>query len=280
MTRRTIMDSHQHFWSVAHDDYGWLTPALGRLYRDFGPEQLAPHLAATGVERTILVQAAPSVDETERLLRIGEREPAVAGVVGWAPLDEPDVERTLARLAKRPKFVGVRPMLHDIDDVDWINRRGVRAALRELAERGLAFDALVRPAHLRSLLSAVDANPDLRVVIDHGGKPNIADGEFEPWAPHIAALAQRPGVHCKLSGLLSEAGARAGVEALRPYARHLLASFGADRLMWGSDWPVLEAVGTYRSWHEMSHDLLAGVSETELNRIFWGTAHDFYRIPN
>ena len=275
-----IIDSHQHYWSTAYDDYGWLTPALALLYRDFGPEDLAPHLAETGVDRTILVQAAPTVDETERLLLIAGQEPTVAGVVGWAPLDEPGVERTLMRLAGNRKLLAVRPMLQDIEDVNWITRGRVQAALGSLVTLRLAFDALVKPQHLPGLLATVEAHPDLRVVIDHGAKPDIAGGEFEPWATHMEALAGHDNVFCKLSGLLTEAGRNGDTETLQPYVRHLFACFGADRLMWGSDWPVLEQVSTYRSWHRMSHDLLKDAGKTELDRIFGGTAHEFYRLPN
>ena len=275
-----IIDSHQHFWSPAYDDYGWLTPALAPLYRDFGPEDLAPHLAETGVDVTVLVQAAPTVDETERLLLIADKEPTVAGVVGWAPLDDPGVERTLEQLAGNGKFLGVRPMLHDIEDVNWISRGHVQTALGSLATLRLTLDALVKPQHLPGLLATVEAHPDLRVVIDHGAKPDIAGGRFEPWATHIEALAGSGNVFCKLSGLLTEAGQNRDTETLRPYVRHLLACFSADRLMWGSDWPVLELAGTYRSWYRMSHELLKDARPTELDRIFGGTAHEFYRLPD
>ena len=275
-----IIDSHHHFWSIAYDDYGWLTPALAPLYRDFGPDDLAPHLAETGVDGTILVQAAPAVDETERLLRIAGQAPTVAGVVGWAPLDDPGVERTLERLAGNRKFLGVRPMLQDIDDVNWINRDRVQTALGSLSALRLAIDALVKPQHLPGLLATVDAHPDLRIVIDHGAKPDIAGGRFEPWATYMETLAGYDNVFCKLSGLLTEAGQNRNKETLRPYVRHLLACFGANRLMWGSDWPVLELAGTYRSWYRMSHELLKDVRPTELDRIFGATAHEFYRLPD
>ena len=275
-----IIDSHQHFWSIAYDDYGWLGPGLGSLYRDFGPEHLAPHLVESGVDRTILVQAAPSMNETERLLRIAERERAVAGVVGWVPLDDPDVEQMLRRFARHRKFIGVRPMLQDLDDVDWINRDSVQTALRAVAELGLSFDALVKPNHLPGLYRTVDANPRLRVVIDHAAKPDIAMGKFEPWATLMAALAGRRSVYCKLSGLLTEAGGSCRAEVLRPYFGHLVEIFGAGRLMWGSDWPVLEQVGTYRIWYELSREALNGTVESDLDLIFGNTASEFYRLSN
>ena len=275
---RYIIDSHQHYWSIRYDDYGWLTPALDVLYRDFGPEHLAPHLEETGVHKTILVQAAPTVHETERLLLIGERERTVAGVVGWVPLDEQGIERKLARFARHPKFLGVRPMLQDIDDVDWINSSVVLSALRVLAEQQLTFDALVRPRHLRSLLRAVDTNPDLRVVIDHAAKPEIAIGEFQRWASDMTALAQCRGVYCKLSGLLTEAGPNCKRDTLRPYVEHLITHFGTDRLMWGSDWPVLATVSTYRYWYEMAHDLLQALDRSQKDQVFGETAIEFYAL--
>ena len=201
-------------------------------------------------------------------------------MVGWVPLDDPEVEPTLRRFARHRKFIGVRPMLQDLDDVDWINLDIVQTALRAVAELGLSFDALVKPFHLPALFRTVDANPWLRVVIDHAAKPDIAMGEFEPWATQMAALAERPSVYCKLSGLITEAGGNCRAEILRPYIDHLVEIFGAERLMWGSDWPVLEQVGTYRSWYELSRETLNGTAESELDLIFGHTASEFYRLSN
>lgn len=275
---RQVIDSHQHFWSIAHDDYGWLTPALGALYRDFGPDDLYPHLVESSIDRTIVVQAAPSVDETLRLLHMATREQRIAGVVGWVPLDDPSVFGVLATLCKHPKFVGVRPMLQDIEDVNWINQEGVQTTLGILTKLELAFDALVRPEHLRSLLRTVDDNPNLRIVIDHGAKPNIAENQFEPWATHIAVLAESENVYCKLSGLPSEAGDKCNEQGIKPFAQHLLRCFGASRLMWGSDWPVLESVGTYRAWYAISRRVLGGASDAEYDQIYGETANEFYRL--
>ena len=275
-----MIDSHQHFWSVAYADYGWLTPELGALYRDFGPSHLAPLLLETGIKATVLVQAAPTVEETDRLLKIADHERTVAGVVGWVPLEHHGVGQTLSRLIKHRKFVGIRPMLQDIDDIEWVNRLTVQRGLRTLFESGLTLDALVRPEHLPGLLRTVDANPGLRIVIDHAAKPNIGAGDFETWASHMQTLAQHPHVFCKLSGLLAEAGENNNTQALRPYVQHLLGTFGAHRLMWGSDWPVLESVGTYRAWFQMSLELLNGVTESELRSIFGDTAKKFYGLTD
>lgn len=273
-----IIDSHQHYWSITYGDYGWLTPEVGPLYRDFGPSHLAPLLVESGISATVLVQAAPTVAETERLLRIADHVGTVAGVIGWVPLDERGVERTLHRLTNHKKFVGIRPMLQDIDDIDWINRNSAQRGLRTLARLGLTLDALVKPQHLAGLLRTADANPDLRIVIDHGAKPNIGAGDFEPWASHMRALAQHPHIFCKLSGLLSEAGDNTNTETLLPYVEHMLNTFGDQRLMWGSDWPVLEGVGTYGGWFRMSRDLLKDASEKELRSVFRDTATSFYGL--
>ena len=275
-----MIDSHQHYWSVTYADYEWLTPELGPLYRDFGPNHLAPLLLETGIDATVLIQAAPAVNETKRLLQIADRERTVAGVVGWVPLERHNVRETLCRLAKHRKFLGIRPMLQDIEDIEWINRNGVQRGLRTLVGFGLTLDALVRPHHLPGLLRTVDANPDLRIVIDHGAKPNIRAGDFEPWASRMQTLAQHPHVFCKLSGLLTEAGENKNTQALRPYVQHLLETFGAHRLMWGSDWPVLESVGTYGAWFRMSHELLNDANETELRSIFGDTARNFYGLTD
>ena len=275
-----VIDSHQHFWSIAYSDYGWLIPELGTLYRDFGPDDLSPHLIESSIDKTILVQAAPTVNETLRLMHIAAQEQRVAGVVGWVPLDDPSVFGVLAKLSQYPKFVGVRPMLQDINDVDWINQNRVQLALAALAKLELSLDALVRPQHLRPLLRTIDKNPDLRVVIDHGAKPDIAENQFEPWATHIEALAECDTVYCKLSGFLSEAGDNCNERAIKPFAQHLLSCFGANRLMWGSDWPMLESVSTYRTWYALSRRILDGASDEEYNQIYGETANEFYRLAS
>ena len=251
------IDAHQHFWRVERGDYGWLTPAQGDLYRDFGPEDLRPILARNGIDHTILVQAAPTVAETEFLLQVAADAPFVAGVVGWADLAAPNASDAIASLAESSLLVGLRPMVQGIPDDDWLVSPDLTPAFRALVKHGLVFDALTLPRHLSRLLVVLDRHPDLAVVVDHGSKPFIREGRLDPWRADIAAVAARPGAACKLSGLVTEAATDWAVADLRPFADHLLATFGPERLLWGSDWPVVNRAGGYERWREASLDLLA-----------------------
>ena len=170
------VDAHQHFWRLDRADYGWLTPAQAPIYRDFEPADLAPLLARAGIDATVLVQAAPTVAETRFLLELAAATPAVAGVVGWAPLAAPNAPDVVAELARAPHLKGLRPMIHDIPDVDWMLGPALAPGLRAIAASDLVFDALVRPPHLPNLRRLLDRHPDLRVVIDHGAKPEIGEG--------------------------------------------------------------------------------------------------------
>jgi L-fuconolactonase len=272
------IDAHQHFWTIARGDYRWLTPALGTIHRDFGPEDLAPHLARHGIEGTVLVQAADSVAETEFLLAIAARCDFVRGVVGWFDMEASDAVATLERLATDHRLRGMRPMIQDIADVDWMLRPSLVPSFRALVARDLVFDALVLPRHLANLRRLLARHPDLRVVIDHGGKPAIRDGGFEPWAREIAALAAETDVRCKLSGLVTEAGGSWTVETLRPYVDHLLERFTPQRLLFGSDWPVVDLAGGYDAWHAALTELLAPLSEHERAAIEGGNATATYRL--
>jgi L-fuconolactonase len=272
------IDAHQHFWQLARGDYAWLTPDLQPLYRDCMPADLEPILEACGLSATVLVQAAPTDAETDFLLALVDSTPFVAAVVGWVDMESSDAPRRLAALAGHRAFVGIRPMIQDIADDGWMLRPELAPAFAALVELDLTFDALVHPRHLDNLRRLVDRYPDLRVVIDHGAKPDIAHAAFDGWAAGIAALACRSQVCCKLSGLVTEAGALATDEAVLPYADHLLATFGAERLMWGSDWPVVNLAGGYRNWWAMTRRWLGNVDPTQRDRILGGTATAFYRI--
>jgi L-fuconolactonase len=270
------IDAHQHYWRIARGDYGWLTPDLGPIHRDFLPDDLRPLLAAAGVDRTILVQAAPTEAETQFLLEIARDEPTVAGVVGWVQCDAPDAADRIAALARDPLLVGLRPMIHDIADPDWMLSPAVGTALNAMERQGLVFDALVRPRHLSRLLVLADRHPGLAIVLDHCGKPAIARGELRPWAEDVAALAARPNVSVKLSGLVTEAANGWTADDLRPYAGHALACFGPPRTMWGSDWPVLTLAGSYAAWRAATLDLLAALTPEQRAAVEGGTAADIY----
>ncbi len=271
-----MIDAHQHFWRLDRGDYGWLGPALAPIYRDFSPDDLAPLLARHGIERTILVQAAPTVAETRFLLDVAARTPFVAGVVGWADFSAPDAAATIADLARDSRLVGLRPMVQDIADDDWLVRPELAPAFRALAAHGLVFDALVLPRHLPRLLVVAERHPDLAIVIDHLAKPEIRARRLDPWRAGMAALAARPNVFCKLSGLVTEAGPGWTAADLRPYVAHVLAAFGPERLMWGSDWPVVDLAGGYDSWRAASLALFDGLSAAEREAVLGGTAARVY----
>jgi L-fuconolactonase len=272
------IDAHQHFWRPVRADYGWLTPALAPIYRDFEPADLRPLLARTGVDATVLVQAAPTVAETRFLLELAAATDFVAGVVGWAPLDAPEAADVLADLARDRRLRGVRPMLHDIPDVDWMLRPELTAGLRAIAALDLTFDALVRPPHLPNLLRLLDRHPDLRVVIDHGAKPEIAAGRRQPWAEDMARLARDTRARVKLSGLVTEDGPGWSVERLRPYVDHLLDTFGPDRLIFGSDWPVVTLRAGYADWLAAAEALLAGLERPAREGVLGLNAVACYRL--
>jgi L-fucono-1,5-lactonase len=270
------IDAHHHLWEIARGDYGWLTPDLAPIYRDFTVADLAPILAGHGVQATILVQAAPTEAETRYLLAAAARHSVVAGVVGWTDFAAADAPQAIARLAADPLLVGLRPMVQDIPDDDWLLRPDLVPGFEALARHDLVFDALVLPKHLPRLLALARRHPDLPVVIDHLAKPPIRERRFEPWARDLAALAARPNVVAKLSGLVTEASVDWTVDDLKPTVDHALACFSPERLLWGSDWPVVDLAGGYDRWRPASDALLAGLTDDERAAIFGGNAARLY----
>ena len=277
MTSR--IDAHQHFWNPRRGDYGWLTPELAGLYRPFGAQDLAPLLDAAGIQGTVAVQCAPSVAETEYLLGIADATPWVLGVVGWVDFADPGQLDALDRLARHPLLKGFRAMIQDMPDPEWILRPELDWAFRALVAHDLAFEALVRPAHLPALARLIERHPGLRVVIDHAAKPPLRDGDTADWARDIARIARHSGALCKLSGLATLLGPGWTAEALQPTVDHLLDTFGPGRLMWGSDWPYVTLASSYQRWADAAADLVTACSAGEQLAIFGGTAAAFYRLP-
>lgn len=271
-----MIDAHQHFWRVDRGDYVWMTSEVQPIVRDFGPEDLKPFLDRHGIDQVILVQAAATEAETAFMLEIARATPFVAGVVGWTEFAAPDAPDAVARLAQDPLLVGLRPMVQDIPDDDWLMRADLTPAFRALVEHGLVYDALPKPRHLSRLLVLLDRHPDLPVVVDHGAKPFIRQKGLDPWRADMAAIAARPNALCKLSGLATEAAADWTLDDLRPYADHLLAIFGPDRLLWGSDWPVVNLAGGYSRWREAALQLIGGLSAAERAAILGGNAARVY----
>ena len=275
------IDAHQHFWQPARGDYDWMPDDDPILSRPYFPSHLKETLAGADVARTVLVQAAATVEETEYMLGIADATDSVGAVVGWVDFEARDVSETLARLAGHPLFSGVRPMIQDIPDDDWMLRDDVQSGFRAVNDLGLTFDALGFPRHLSNFLTILTRYGDMRSVVDHCMKPNIAghsDESFRDWAQGMAAIARETNAFCKLSGLVTEAGENWTVEDLKPYAHHVLDVFGPERVMWGSDWPVVRLRGEYELWMEAAEALTDGLSNSEKARVFGGTAAEFYRI--
>jgi L-fuconolactonase len=274
------VDAHHHVWQLSRGDYGWLQPnaALRPIYRDFGLAELRPQLAAANVESTVLVQAAPTVGETHFLLDIARGSGGlVRGVVGWADLDRDDAPEHLAQLATDPLLKSIRPMLQDLPDPAWILRPRVQRALAALVELGLRFDALVKPRELAAVRRALDRHSDLQAIVDHCAKPDIG-GAWQPWAGDLAAIARATRACCKLSGLVTEAGPGWSTDRLRRCVDHVLDYFGPERVVWGSDWPVLTLAASYAEWAAATDALLAGLSPAEQAAIRGGNARRFYGL--
>jgi L-fuconolactonase len=275
--KMSIVDAHQHFWSISRTDYGWLTPDLGSIYRDFQPDDLRPLLGQAGVNKTILVQAAQSEAETLYLLDIAAKADFVAGVVGWVDLEAKNAAERVAFMAEK-SVLGLRPMVQDIVDTDWLLRPALRPAIEAMIAHDLRLDALIQPRHLSVLRTFMATYPALKVVIDHGAKPDIAGGKMHPWADDIMALAKATKIYCKLSGLVTEAAADWKSEDLKPFITVLLDTFGPDRLIWGSDWPVLNLASNYSGWNDLTTEFLSVLSDKERAQIRGGNAAHFYGL--
>jgi L-fuconolactonase len=273
------IDAHQHFWHPGRGDYGWMPKGDPVLDRPYGPADLAPDLARHGIDRTVLVQAAPTVAETEYMLGIADATPHVAAVVGWIDFENPTDLSHLKRLAGHPKFRGVRPMIQDIPDDGWMLREDVQWAFAALADLDLTFDALGFPRHLAHFHTILTRYPRLRAVVDHGMKPQIRNpAGFSAWAEGMARIAADTSACCKLSALVTEADPGWTVADLKPYADHILAVFGPDRVMWGSDWPVVRLRGEYGDWFAAAQALTAHLPPAGQARVWGGTAAAFYRL--
>lgn len=270
------IDSHQHFWSLKRGDYGWLTPETGPIYRDYSPADLIPLLMRNGIDKTILVQAAPTQAETHFMLGLAEVTPFIAGVVGWSDFEAKDAAWSIADLARNKMLVGLRPMVQDLADAKWLARPDLSSAFDAMVDAGLIFDALVLPKHLNALAAMMARHPDLLVVIDHVAKPHLRKGISDRFWDEMAELARLPQCVCKLSGLLTEAPEGAGIDVLKPVFKKLHGLFGSERLLWGSDWPVLNLAASYDDWFAMAQKLTHGLSASERDAIFGENAKRVY----
>lgn len=280
----TVIDAHHHFWRRGESQQPWRRAEHAVLDRSFGPTDLRPHLTAAGVDRTVLIQSVNTLAENERLLDYAASVDFVAGVVAWLPVDEPAIaEPMLANLADKRAVRGVRFLIAS-DDIDWLTKRDSLNVLSQLAELGLCWDVVpVTSAQIRAILAVAEAVPNLRIVIDHLGRPPLECNGWQPWSGHMRDLAQVPGIAVKVSiGLDVLTAWRAwSATVLHRYVDHICDAFGASRLMLASNWPVIELRSPYgTAWHDLDFAVdSAGMTRADLTEVRGGTAARWYQLP-
>jgi L-fuconolactonase len=274
------VDAHHHLWDLSVRDQPW-TAELPVLRRSFGLAELTPLLASAGIDASVLVETINVASETPELLALAATEPVIAGVVGWVELAHPGVDERVAELTAGlggDRLVGLRHQVQGEADPNWLDRPEVRAGLAELSDPGLSFDLLVRAEQLPSATLLARSLPGVRFVLDHGGKPHIAQGEIEPWRTAVTELAQLPNVAVKLSGLVTEAAPDWSAASLAPYAQVLLDTFTPSRILFGSDWPVCLLAADYQRVTQVAADLLGSLSPDEQAAVFGGNAVRWYGL--
>ena len=269
-----MIDAHVHIWRLGRNGCAWPTPELTAIHRDFVLDDVAATIAGTGVEQVVLVQSQESEDDTGWLLAEAAASPLVLAVVGWIEPAAIDPAARLKRFVRQGPLAGLRVMAQDRPPA-WLNDPALHGQFAALDELGLSLDLLVRPQHLPGCVALADAFPALRMIIDHIAKPLIAGGGLAAWREAIAPAAERPNMMCKLSGMITEAAAGAAVETLAPYVEAALDLFGPDRLVWGSDWPVINLNGTYGSWIDFARAAIPGQHHAA---VFGGNARAFYGL--
>jgi len=274
------IDAHQHYWSIKRGDYGWITPELTKLHRDYLPEHLAGHLSKYEIAGTIAVQAAPTVEETDYLLALADRTESILGVVGWLDLFDPSHRRHYEHYKQHPKFVGFRMMIQELPDASQILKPSIVDALRDYAREDLPVDLLLKSHQLEVLNLLLNEVPGLRGVIDHIAKPPIAAGSFEPWAKQMERAAAYPNIYCKLSGMVTEADHRSWKpEQIERYIHHVLALFGPNRVMFGSDWPVCLLAAEYDEVVDvLERAIPSSWGERERAALYGDNAARFYKL--
>jgi len=274
-----VIDSHQHFWAYDPIQYPWMSDDMNVLRSNHLPEDLRPQLDRVGVDQTVVVQARQTPEENEWVLGMAEEHPWIAGLVGWIDLQADDVEDDLLKWRENPKFVAVRHVVHDEPDDQWLLKEKVVRGLKVLEKHDVPYDLLLRPQHLQYIPELIRQVPNLRMVIDHISKPFIADGTIDPWREEMAALAAYPQICCKVSGMITEADFNQWTaKDLSPYIEIVLEQFGAERLMYGSDWPVCRLAGNYSEVFASIQSGLKQLSANERVDVFGNNAARFYGL--
>lgn len=273
------IDSHQHFWELSRGDYFWITPNLKNIYKDFSPKDLSKELRITNINKTILIQATNTEAETLYLLDIAKKTDFVSGVIGWIDMESPKAIQRLLELSESSLLKGIRPMLQDIPDQNWIANPIFHPIFEIMATKSLVFDALVKDIHLDNIQQLAVKFPTLKIVIDHCAKPNIAGNKIKLWQHEMVKLSKCPNVFVKLSGLVTETKEELITDtSLRFYSDFILEKFGASRVIWGSDWPVVNLKCSYSEWVSISIKLLAHLTPKEQYQVWYSNAGKVYNI--
>src|ERR1700730_1127968 len=273
------IDSHQHFWRYDTARDAWITDSMAVLKRDFLPEHLAAELAANGFDASIAVQADQSENETMFLLDLAEKNERVAGVVGWVDLLSPQLAENLEYFAHFSKLRGFRHIAQAEPDDRFLVREDFLKAVAQLRPFGFTYDILIYPKQLPAAMELVGRLPEQRFVIDHLAKPQIKAGKTAPWAAQMREIAQNRNVFCKISGLVTEGDWKHWKpDDFKPYLDIVFDAFAADRLMFGSDWPVCLLAATYRQVNQLMEEYVKGYSEADKDKFFGGNAAQFYEL--
>lgn len=275
-----MLDAHQHFWEVARRDHVWVSPDYPALYDDFGPAELAPLMKAAGVTHTVLVQAAETEAETDYLLDIASRTDFILGVVGWVDMLADGFDDRLDHYRGQQKWVGLRPMLQS-HEPSMIYDQRFRKALRRVAQLNVPFDILTFPRHLPALIDVLEETPGVHGIVDHISKPDMTRPLNEEWCSAMNALARMPNIHCKISGLVTEAGADWSAAQIRPFVEFVANAFGPKRLVFGSDWPVCRLAASYAEVVDLARDILGSLFGPEdMSAIMEKNGKAFYRLSD
>jgi len=278
-----IIDAHQHFWQLDQPfEYDWLRTDVHKpICRSYLPADLQPHLKACGIDQSVFVQTQHNVEENRWVLGLAEQNEFIAGVVGWVDLASDQCEAQLEEFKAHPKFIGVRHVVQDEPDEDFIIRPAVLEGLKVLQKHHVPYDLLFYTKHLKHAVELGKQLPNLPMVVNHLSKPDIKNQIVEGWADDLKAAAKFPNIYCKLSGMITEANWENWKPSdLKPYVETALEAFGPERCMYGSDWPVCELAGTYEQVFHALKEVLGPLSETELANIFGGTAQRFYGLKS
>lgn len=276
LCRGMRIDAHHHLWHYTPEAFGWIEPGSA-IARDFDTDDLAREMQAVGIDHAIAVQARQSAGETAFLLDCAAHQPRIAGVVGWIDLRAPDIAE---RIATRPAgpILGYRHVVQDEPDADFLLGDAFVAGVRAALAAGLSYDVLVNATQLGTVAAFLERVGEGRLILDHAAKPNIAAGAWQPWADQIAAAARYPTLFCKVSGLVTEAARDWQPGDFERYLDHVFACFGAERILWGSDWPVCELAGRYGDTQELIASYVARHYPEAEGAVFGGNAVRAYAM--